>query len=142
LGVQRPPSPPAGGEGGQKKSECVSESEHTRDVFLAPALTLTLSFEHPKPSLIQRMRCSDFFIGRVATFLLKKMSFLEELQPGIVLFIVFLSSGNIPGDSLKIIHQIISKGFLDIKTLDPLLVCSHQKTVRLSVLDYCKGRIT
>jgi len=91
------------GEGGLKKSECESESEHTRFFFL-------------------KTHCSTFF--------LKNLSFLSELQQEIILFKGFLTSGNIPGGYLKIIHQIRSKGFLDIKPLDPLLVFSHQKIVR------------
>ncbi len=42
-----------------------------------------------------------------------------------------LTSCNIPGGSLKIIHQIRSKGFLVIKQLDPPLNFRYQKTVSL-----------
>jgi hypothetical protein len=59
------------------------------------------------------------------------MSFLSELQPEIILFIGIPNSINIPGGSLKIIHQIRSKGYLVIKTLDPPLLFSYQKTLRL-----------
>jgi hypothetical protein len=40
------------------------------------------------------MRCTVIFRERVATFFLKKMSFLPELQPGILFFVV-------PSDFLK-----------------------------------------
>jgi hypothetical protein len=58
---------------------------------------------------------------KVATLFLKKLIFLAELQPGIIFFIGILTSCNIPGGSLKIIHQIRLEGFLAIKTLDSLL---------------------
>jgi len=45
------------------------------------------------------MRCTLIFRGRVATFLLKNMSFLAELQPEIDLCIGIQTSCNIPGGS-------------------------------------------
>jgi hypothetical protein len=50
----------------------------------------------------------------VETFYFKKMSFLAELQPGIIRFIGITNSCNMPGASFKIIHQIRSEGFLVI----------------------------
>jgi hypothetical protein len=52
------------------------------------------------------------------------------LQPGIIFFIGIPISCNILGGCLKIIHQIRSRGFLVIKTLDPPLYLGNQKTVR------------
>ena len=52
-----------------------------------------------KPQLIQRMRCTVIFRERNATFLLKNMSFLAELQPEIDLCIGIQTSCNIPGGS-------------------------------------------
>jgi hypothetical protein len=57
------------------------------------------------------------------------MSHWAELQPGIIIFIKIASSCNIPGGSLKIIHQIRSKGFLVIKTHDPPMLFSYQISV-------------
>jgi hypothetical protein len=45
------------------------------------------------------MRCIVIFKGRVATLFLKKMSFLSELQPEIIIFIEIATSCNIPGGS-------------------------------------------
>jgi hypothetical protein len=68
---------------------------------------------------------------KVATLFLKKMSFLPELQPELIIFIGITNSCNIPGGCLKIIHQIRSKVFLVIKRLDLPLPFSDQKTLRL-----------
>jgi hypothetical protein len=67
---------------------------------------------------------------KVATLFLPNMSFLAELQQ-LIIFIRIQSSFNTPEGSLQIIHQIRSKGFLAIKTLDPPPFFSYQITVLL-----------
>jgi hypothetical protein len=49
------------------------------------------------------MRCIVIFRERVATFILKKMSFLPELQPGRILLIGIPTSFSIPGGFLTLI---------------------------------------
>ena len=82
-----------------------------------------------KSPLNLRMRRMGYVKKKVAIFFLKNMSFLAELQSEIIIFIIIVTSCNIPGDSLKIFHQIRSKGFLFIKIMDPSLLFGYQKTV-------------
>jgi hypothetical protein len=74
------------------------------------------------------------FQGKGCNFFLPNLSFLSELQPEIILFIGIPNSNNIPGGTLKIIHQIRSKGFLVIITMDPPLFIKHQIIVQLFVV--------
>ena len=51
------------------------------------------------------------FQGEGCNFFFEEMGFLAELQSEIIIFLEIVTSCNIPGSSLKIIHQIRSKGF-------------------------------
>ena len=84
-----------------------SKLERTLSLFfLTLALTLTLFFpfsesnrEHSHLIFLKTRTHTRTFWQRVATFFLKKMVFLPELQPEIIIFIQIATSCNISGGS-------------------------------------------
>ena len=77
----------------------------------------------------------DNFQKEGCNFKILKFGFFVRVEPEIIMFIEIVTSFNIPGGTLKIIHQIRSRGFLVIKTLH-LPVFGFQKTVSLFGLKY------